>query len=209
AELSKELKLAVEKMVETIFIGMMATFFGIILALPISFLAARNLMSGSTITLSIYYVTRAVMNLVRSIEPLIWAIIAVIVVGLGPFAGILALTLHSMAALGKLYSESIESIDPGPIEAIQATGANWLQVVMFAVVPQIIPPFVSFTIYRWDINIRMSTIIGFVGGGGIGFLLAQWIRILDYKSAGIAVWFIAIIVAILDYVSAEIRARYI
>lgn len=208
-ELSAEFKLVIEKMVETIFIGMMATFFGIILALPISFLAARNLMSMSPITIAIYYLVRTFMNIIRSIEPLIWAIIAVIVVGLGPFAGILALTVHSMAALGKLYSESIESIDPGPIEAIQATGANWLQVVMYAVVPQVIPPFVSFTIYRWDINIRMSTIIGFVGGGGIGFLLAQWIRLLDYAAAGIAVWFIALTVAILDYVSAEIRARFV
>ena len=149
------------------------------------------------------------MNIIRSIEPLIWAIIAVIVVGLGPFAGILALTLHSLAALAKLYSEAIESINPGPIEAIQATGANWLQVIMYAVVPQIIPPFVSFTIYRWDINIRMSTVIGFVGGGGIGFLLQQWIRLLDYRSAGIAVWFIAITVAILDFTSAEIREKFI
>jgi phosphonate transport system permease protein len=201
--------LTIEKIVETIFIGMMATFFGIILALPISFLAARNLMSASPITIVIYYLARTLMNIIRSIEPLIWAIIAVIVVGLGPFAGILALTLHSIASLAKLYSESIESIDPGPIEAVQATGANWLQVVMYAVVPQIIPPFVSFTIYRWDINIRMSTIIGFVGGGGIGFLLSQWIRLLDYSAAGIAVWFIAITVAILDYVSAEIRAKFI
>lgn len=208
-EPSSELKLTIEKMVETIFIGMMATFFGIILALPISFLAARNLMSASAITVGIYYLVRTLLNIIRSIEPLIWAIIAVIVVGLGPFAGILALTLHSIASLAKLYSESIESIDPGPIEAVQATGANWLQVVMYAVVPQIIPPFVSFTIYRWDINIRMSTIIGFVGGGGIGFLLSQWIRLLDYSAAGIAVWFIAVTVAILDYVSAEIRARFI
>lgn len=181
---SKELKLSIEKMIETIFIGMMATFFGIILALPVSFLAAKNLMSQSPITLAIYYITRTLMNIIRSIEPLIWAIIAVIVVGLGPFAGILALTLHSLAALAKLYSEAIESIDPGPIEAIQATGANWIQVIMYAVVPQIIPPFVSFTIYRWDINIRMSTVIGFVGGGGIGFLLQQWIRLLNYKTAG-------------------------
>ena len=180
-----------------------------ILAIPVSFVAARNLMSASQFTMGIYYIARGVLNIVRSIEPLIWAIIFVIVVGLGPFAGILALTVHSIAALGKLYSESIESIDPGPIEAIHATGATWLQTVMFAVVPQVIPPFVSFTIYRWDINIRMSTIIGFVGGGGIGFLLAQWIRLLDYRSAGIAVWFIAITVAILDYVSAEIRARFV
>jgi phosphonate transport system permease protein len=121
----------------------------------------------------------------------------------------MALTIHSIAALGKLYSEAIESIDPGPIEAIQATGANWLQVVIFAVVPQIVPPFVSFTIYRWDINIRMSTIIGFVGGGGIGFLLSQWIRLLEYRAAGIAVWFIAITVAILDFVSAEVRQRFV
>ncbi len=209
AHFSTDFILVVEKMIETIFIGMMATFFGVIFALPVSFFAARNLMSASPITLVIYYLVRAVLNIVRSIEPLIWAIIAVIVVGLGPFAGILALVFHSVAALGKLYSEAIESIDPGPIEAIQATGANWVQVVIFAVIPQIIPPFVSFTIYRWDINIRMSTIIGFVGGGGIGFLLAQYIRLLDYRSAGMAVWFIAITVAILDYVSAEIRARFV
>ncbi len=207
-EASKELVLAIEKIIETIFIGMMATFFGILLALPFSFLAARNLMSGSWFTLAIYYAVRMVLNLVRSIEPLIWAIIFVIIVGLGPFAGILALTIHSIAALGKLYSESIESIDNGQIEAVQATGANWIQTVMFAVVPQIIPPFVSFTIYRWDINIRMSTIIGFVGGGGIGYLLSQWINKTDFEAAGIAVWFIAVTVAILDYISSNIRERF-
>ena len=208
-EFSDELIMAIEKMIETIFIGMMATFFGIILALPVSFLAARNLMSGNVFTMGIYYLVRGVLNIIRSIEPLIWAILAVIIVGLGPWAGILALTVHSIAALGKLYSEAIESIDSGPIEAIQATGANWFQIVMYAVVPQVIPPFVSFTIYRWDINIRMSTVIGLVGGGGIGFLLTQWVRNLDYRPAGIAVWFIAITVAILDYVSAEIRERFV
>jgi len=209
ARASEELLLSLEKMIETIFLGMMSTFFGIILSVPISFLAARNLMSASWLTLAIYYFIRGILNIIRSIEPLIWAVIAIIVVGLGPFAGILALTVHSIAALGKLYSEAIESIDSGPIEAIQATGANWMQTVMYAVVPQIIPPFVSFTIYRWDINVRMSTVIGLVGGGGIGFLLIQWIRLLDYKAAGIAVWFIAVTVAILDYVSAEIRARFV
>lgn len=205
---STELNLAIERMVETIFLGLMATLFGIILAVPVSFAAARNLMSTSRITMVIYYITRTVLNIVRSIEPLIWALIATVWVGLGPFAGIIALTLHSVAALGKLYSEAIEGIDPGPIEAIQATGANWIQTIMYAVVPQMIPPFISFTIYRWDINVRMSTIIGAVGGGGIGFLLIQWIRLLDYRAAGIAVWFIAITVAILDYVSSEIRNKF-
>ena len=206
---SKELLLAIEKMVETIFLGMMATLFGIVLAIPVSFLAAHNLMSGSPLTLAIYYGTRFLLNIIRSIEPIIWAIVATLWVGLGPFAGVIALTVHSIAALGKLYSEAIESIDPGPIEAVHATGANWIQTIVYAVVPQVIPPFVSFTIYRWDINVRMSTIIGAVGGGGIGFLLMQWIRLTDYRSAGIAVWFIAITVAILDFVSAKIRERYV
>jgi phosphonate transport system permease protein len=206
---SEPLLLTIERMVETIFMGMMATFFGIIFSIPISFLAARNIMAGSWITMLIYYLTRTVLNIIRAIEPLIWAIIAVVWVGLGPFAGIIALTIHSIAALGKLYSEAIEAIDPGPIEAVQATGASRLQTIMFAVVPQMIAPFVSFSIYRWDINVRMSTIIGLVGGGGVGFILIQYIRLLDYRAAGIAVWFIAITVAVLDYVSAEIRQRFV
>ncbi|MCP4542569.1 MAG: phosphonate ABC transporter, permease protein PhnE [Chloroflexi bacterium] len=208
-KVSRELPLIMEKMIETIFMGMMATLFGIVFAIPISFLAARNLMSVSPITMAIYYITRTCLNIVRSIEPLIWGIIAVAVVGLGPFAGIIALFVHSIAALGKLYSESIESIDPGPIEAIQATGATRLQTIMYAVVPQMIPPFVSFSIYRWDINVRMSTIIGMVGGGGIGLLLTQYMKLLQWRPAGICVWFIAITVAILDYVSSEIRQRFI
>jgi phosphonate transport system permease protein len=206
---SEPLLLCIGRMVETIFMGMMATIFGIILSIPVSFLAARNLMAGSPITMAIYYITRTILNIIRSIEPLIWALIAVVWVGLGPFAGIVALTVHSIAALGKLYSEAIENIDRGPIEAIQATGATRLQTIMFAVVPQMIVPFVSFSIYRWDINVRMSTVIGLVGGGGIGFLLVQYIRLLDYRAAGIAVWFIAVTVAVLDYVSAEIRQRFI
>ncbi|MFP4114156.1 MAG: phosphonate ABC transporter, permease protein PhnE [Spirochaetota bacterium] len=206
---SDPLRFTISRMIETIFMGMMATLFGIVLSIPISFLAARNIMQGSKVTMAIYYITRTLMNIVRSIEPLIWALIAVVWVGLGPFAGIVALTLHSIAALGKLYSEAIEGIDQGPIEAIRATGANGLQTIMYAIVPQMISPFVSFSIYRWDINVRMSTVIGLVGGGGIGFLLVQYIRLLDYRAAGIAVWFIAVTVAVLDYVSAEIRARLV
>jgi len=206
---SEPLLLTIERMVETIFMGMMATLFGIIFAIPVSFLAARNLMSGTWVTVGIYYAVRTIMNIIRAIEPLIWALIAVVWVGLGPFAGIIALTVHSVASLGKLYSEAIEGIDPGPIEAVEATGATRLQTIMFAVVPQMIAPFVSFSIYRWDINVRMSTVIGLVGGGGIGFLLVQYIRLLDYRAAGIAVWFIAVTVAVLDYVSAEIRARFV
>jgi phosphonate ABC transporter permease subunit PhnE len=155
----------------------------------------------------LYNTTRTILNTLRSIEPLIMGLVFVIWVGIGPFAGVLALTLHSIASLGKLYSEQIENIDGGPIEAIQSTGANRLQMIMYAVVPQIIPPYIAFTMYRWDINVRMSTIIGFVGGGGVGFLLQQQINLLRYRDAGVAVLAIAIVVSILDYASASIRER--
>jgi phosphonate ABC transporter permease subunit PhnE len=157
--------------------------------------------------LLIYYTSRTILNALRSIEPLIMGIIFVIWVGIGPFAGVLALTLHSIAALGKLYSEQVESIDPGPIEAITSTGATRLQTIVYGVVPQIVPPYIAFTLYRWDINVRMSTIIGFVGGGGIGFVLKQWIDTLRYRQAGVAVLAIAIVVSVLDYASAQARER--
>ena len=201
--------LVAEKMVETVFLALMATTLAIVFAIPVSFLAARNLMSGNPLSMGVYYLTRTIFNIIRSIEPLIMAIVFVVWVGLGPFAGVLALAVHSVAALAKLYSEAVESIDPGPIEAITATGANRLQTIVHAVIPQIIPPYVGFTVYRWDINVRMSTIIGFVGGGGIGYLLQQWIRLLMYEEAGVAVWAIAIVVWALDYASAIVREKIV
>jgi phosphonate ABC transporter permease subunit PhnE len=159
------------------------------------------------IGLVIYYVVRTILNGLRSIEPLIMGMVFVIWVSIGPFAGVLALALHSIAALGKLYSEQVESIDPGPVEAITATGATRLQMIRYGVVPQIVPPYIAFTLYRWDINVRMSTIIGFVGGGGIGFVLQQWINLLQYREAGVAVLAIAVVVAALDYASAKAREK--
>ena len=203
--LSKTFYMVLDRMAETVFLALMATTLAILVAIPVSFLAARNLMGGNPATMAVYYTVRTILNILRSIEPLIMAIIFVVWVGLGPFAGVLALAVHSIAALGKLYSEAVESIDPGPLEAVTATGANRWQMIAYAVVPQIVPPYLAFTIYRWDINVRMSTIIGFVGGGGIGFLLQQWIRLLMYREAGVAVWTIAIVVAIMDYVSSKVR----
>ena len=137
------------------------------------------------------------------------AIVFVIWVGIGPFAGSLALALHTLAALAKLYSEQVESILPGPLEAVTATGANRLQTIVYAVVPQIVSPYISFTMYRWDINVRMSTIIGFVGGGGIGFLLQQNINLLDYRAASVQMLAIAVVVALMDYVSSVVRERMV
>jgi len=157
----------------------------------------------------IYTITRTLLNATRSIEPLIYVIIFVVWVGIGPFAGALALGLHTTAALAKLYSEQVESILPGPLESVQATGANRLQMIVYAVVPQIVSPYISFTMYRWDINVRMSTIIGFAGGGGIGFLLQQNIRLLDYRAASTQMIAIAIVVATMDYTSSIIRQRFV
>jgi phosphonate ABC transporter permease subunit PhnE len=176
---------------------------GAILALRVE--PKRALPIGYTV----YLVTRTILNAIRSVEPLIMAIVAVIWVGIGPFAGVLALALHTIAALGKLYSEQVESISPGPLEAINATGANRLQMIVYAVVPQIIPPYISFTMYRWDINVRMSTIIGFAGGGGIGFLLQQNINLLNYRAAAAQMLAIAIVVASMDYLSSYLRERYV
>ena len=157
----------------------------------------------------LYFITRTILNGTRSVEPLVMAIVMVIWVGIGPFAGSLALALHTVAALAKLYSEQVESIQTGPLEAVTATGANRIQTIVYAVVPQIIPPYISFTMYRWDINVRMSTIIGFVGGGGIGFLLQQNINLLDYRAASVQMVAIAIVVATMDYVSSAIRERFV
>jgi len=157
----------------------------------------------------IYYITRTILNGLRSIEALVMAIVFVIAVGIGPFAGMMALGLHTIVSLAKLYSEQVESIMAGPLEAIEATGANRLQTIVYAVIPQIVPPYISYTMYRWDINVRMSTIIGFVGGGGIGFLLQQNINLLNYRAASAQMFAIAIVVASMDYVSSVLREKYV
>ncbi len=159
--------------------------------------------------LSIYYMARTLFNTLRSIEPLVMVIVFVVWVGIGPFAGSLALALHTTAALAKLYSEQVESIMSGPIEAVRATGATRLQTIVYGVVPQIVPPYISFTMYRWDINVRMSTIIGFAGGGGIGFLLQQNINLLQYQAAAAQMLAIAIVVASMDYLSSRLRERVV
>jgi phosphonate ABC transporter permease subunit PhnE len=157
----------------------------------------------------IYGITRTILNALRSVEALVMAIVFVIAVGIGPFAGMIALGLHTIVSLAKLYSEQVESIMPGPLEAITATGANRLQTIIYAVIPQIVPPYISYTMYRWDINVRMSTIIGFVGGGGIGFLLQQNINLLNYRAASTQMIAIAIVVASMDYISSVLREKYV
>ena len=180
-----------------------------LLAVPFSFLAAKNLTGKSKFSAWIFYLTRSVFNILRSIEALLYVAIFVFWVGIGPFAGMLALAVTSFALMGKLFSEAIENIDPGPIEAVTASGANKLQSIMYAIVPQIVPPFLSYLIYQWDINIRMATIIGFAGGGGIGLMLSTFFGSLQYHKAGTVIAAIVLIVAAMDFTSAKIREKFI
>jgi phosphonate ABC transporter permease subunit PhnE len=206
---SETLKLTSAAVLQSIFMALLGTALSIVLALPLSFFAARNLMKGSRFGWAAYSTTRLGFNVVRSFEVLVIAVVLVQIVGPGPFAGVLALAIHGIGAIGKLYSEAIESIDRGPLEAITATGASRLQVVIFGVVPQIIPQFVAFTMYRWDINVRMATVIGLVGGGGVGQLLTQYIGLTQWSRAATAIWLIAAVVMLMDYVSAVIREKLV
>jgi len=196
---------AVFAAVETIYMAFIATAVALPVAFILAFFAARNLMSGSRTTLAVYSTVRFFLNVSRSIEPLVWAIIFSVWVGIGPFAGMLALCLHSVSSLSKLYSEQIENVSNGPIEAMMATGAHPIQVIWFGVVPQIILPYLSFTIYRWDINVRMATVIGLVGGGGIGTMLMQYQGLAKWNEVGMLVIVIAFIVWVMDYMSSKIR----
>jgi phosphonate transport system permease protein len=195
------------KMIETIAQGLLATLFSTVLAVPLSLLAARNIMDRVPGGTAIYYFTRTVLNIVRAIDTLIWGLIVVLWVGLGSFAGVMALTIHSIAALAKLFSEEVEHIDPGPIEAVTATGANLLQVIRYAVIPQIVPPFLAYTLLRWDINMRSATVVGFVAGGGIGFFVVESLRKSAYQQYAAALWAVAIVIMLVDFISARWRER--
>ena len=192
-------------MIETIAMGLMATIFSTILAIPVSFLAAHNIMERVPGGAIIYYVMRTILNVVRAIDTIVWGLLVIVWVGLGSFAGVIALTIHSVAALGKLFSEEIEHIDPGPVEAITATGANLLQSIRFAVIPQVVPSFLAYSLLRWDINMRSATIIGFVAGGGIGFFVVETTRMGGYQQYATALWVVAIVIIVVDYISARWR----
>jgi len=195
---------AVVKVIETIFIALMATAIAVPIAFVLSFLSAKNIMTHPA-AFVFYGSLRTISNITRSVEPIIWAIIFSVWVGIGPFAGMLALLLHSIASLTKQYSEIVESVAEGPIDGIRATGASEIQTVWFAIVPQVILPFISFTIYRWDINVRMATIIGFAGGGGIGTLLNQYALSAMWPEVGCLIFVIAAVVWIMDITSAYVR----
>jgi phosphonate ABC transporter permease subunit PhnE len=192
---------------ETVEIGLLGTLISVLLSFPLAFLAAGNLTRGKPLLRPFYLLTRAVLNVLRAFPPYILAILFVVMVGPGPFPGVLALALHSVGSLGKLFAEAIEQAEPAPVEAVRATGAPETLVVWYGILPQVLPQMLAFSLYRWDMNIRMTVILGIVGAGGIGFLLEQYIRLFQYDKASTAFLIILVAVSLLDWASGWLREK--
>ncbi|MCS6815716.1 MAG: phosphonate ABC transporter, permease protein PhnE, partial [Cyanobacteria bacterium] len=166
-------------MLETVVMAVVATVMGVVVSVPIALGASRNLAP-----LPVYLACRGIIAFTRSVHEVIVAIVFVVMVGFGPLAGVLTLTFATIGFLAKLLAEAIETIDPSPVEAILATGASWLQVVSYGMVPQVMPRLIGLTVYRLDINLRESAVIGIVGAGGIGATLNTAVDRYDYRTAG-------------------------
>lgn len=188
----------------TVEIALLGTVAAAVLALPLGFLSARNVAPPA-----LFHPARAVLNLCRSVDTLVYALLFVAAVGLGPFPGVLAVVAYTTTSLAKLSSEAIEGIDRGPVDAITATGATRLQVLRFGVLPQVLPLFLSYALYRLETNIRAATVLGFVGAGGIGFYLQTYLRMIDYPAASTVLIVTAAMVMAVDWLSSRLRSRLI
>jgi phosphonate transport system permease protein len=186
---------------ETVQMALAGTFLALIAAFPLGFLAARN----TTPHPLVYSLVRGALNLVRTIPDLALGLLFVAAVGLGAFAGTLALAIHTATVLGKLLSESTENIDEGVIEAVRATGAWYPQILSFAVLPQILPDLISFTLYRLETNIRAASVLGLIGAGGIGYLMNTSFRTFQYQEAAAIVLVLIALVMLVDFLSSRLR----
>ncbi len=188
----------------TISMGIWGTLFAAVMGVPLSLMASANVCP-----VWIVQPTRRIMDAMRSVNELIFALIFVVAVGLGPFAGVLALIVHTAGNLGKLFSEAVEAIDPGPVEGIRATGASKYQEIIFGIFPQVLPLWTSFTLYRFEANVRSASVLGFVGAGGIGFTLFQSIRSFDNARACAVLIILITTTSLIDAVSAQIRKKLV
>ncbi|MEN1760394.1 phosphonate ABC transporter, permease protein PhnE [Anoxynatronum sibiricum] len=193
----------VKPTIETVQMSIVGTLIAILLSIPLGICAAQNI-SPSPI---LYHGSRLILNSLRTVPDVIFAVIFVSAVGLGPFPGTLAIGVSSSGMLGKFLGDSIENIDPGSLEALRATGANKIQAISYAVIPQILPEFISLALFRWEMNFRSSTILGIVGAGGIGFELMTSMRLFRYQEMTMTLILILAVVAVVDSVSANIRSR--
>jgi phosphonate transport system permease protein len=190
--------------VTTVEIALLGTAVAAVLALPLGFVSARNVAAAP-----IFHAARATLSFFRSVDTLVYALVFVAAVGLGPFPGVLAVIAYTTTSLAKLYSEAIEGIERGPVDAVTATGATRLQILRFGVLPQVLPLFLSYVLYRLETNIRAATVLGFVGAGGIGFYLQTYLRLIDYPAASTVLLVTVAMVVVVDFVSSRLRKRLV
>lgn len=192
-------------LLETILIGFLATVFGVIGGLLLSFPASRNLAPKPWIL----WVTRRLLEISRTVPELVFALIFVFCFGVGPMAGVLAIAVHSMGALGKLYSEANENVDMRPLEGVKSAGGTWADQMRWGVLPQVIPNVISYTLLRFEINVRSSSIIGYVGAGGLGQELRTAISLQEYTNLSALFLIIFVTVMLIDWLSEKLRHRII
>ena len=208
--------------VETFAISLVGSLLSVCLALPLSLLAVRTLLysgilyegqrlspAGQVIRISIYALGKGMLNLLRTIPEIVWALMFVFMVGLGPFAGVLALGIHTGGVLGKLFAEVLEDVDPGPLEALQATGASRFRILAYGVFPQALPQFVSYALYRWEVNIRAAAVMGFVGAGGLGQRIYVAISLFHEHQLLTLILATYLIVTLVDAFSGYLRTRLV
>ncbi len=190
-------------MLETVQIAIAGTVIGSVLAVPVALLCAVNVMPKKIVSIPV----RIVLNLVRTIPDLLFAAVFVAVFGIGAFAGMLALVFFSFGLVAKLTYEAIEAIDPGPLEAMTASGANKIQLIVFGVIPQALPYFFSYVLYTFEVNVRAASVLGFVGAGGIGLHLDQQLNSFRYDRASTIILLTLVIVLVIDYASTYLRRK--
>ncbi|MEA5581486.1 phosphonate ABC transporter, permease protein PhnE [Nodularia harveyana UHCC-0300] len=193
-------KYYLSEIIITISMGIWGTVMAAIAAVPLSILASNNMSP-----IWVVQPTRRLLDAMRAINEIVFALIFVVAVGLGPFAGVLALFVHTTGTLGKLFSEAVESIEPGPVEGIRATGANQIQEVIYGVIPQVMPLWTSFTLYRFESNVRSASVLGIVGAGGIGVSLYQSFGAFEYQKVCVILIILVVATGIIDLLSARVR----
>jgi phosphonate transport system permease protein len=193
-----------EEMLVTLHIALWGTLLAIVCAIPLGLLSAENIAPWW-----ILQPVRRVMDALRSINEMVFAMIFVAAVGLGPFPGVLALFVHTTGVLAKLFAEAVETIDPGPVEGVRATGASALQEIIFGVIPQVMPLWISYSLYRFESNVRSATVVGMVGAGGIGVILWESIRGFQFPETCAVMLIIIVTVSALDLASQAVRKRFI
>ncbi|WP_454691832.1 phosphonate ABC transporter, permease protein PhnE [Achromobacter aloeverae] len=196
----RDWRMYLDEMLVTIQIAIWGTFLAIVMAVPFSLLCSSNI-----VPVWVYQPVRRLMDACRAINEMVFAMLFIVAVGLGPFAGVLALWVHTLGVLAKLFSEAVEAIDPRPVEGVRATGANAIEEIVFGVIPQVLPLWISFSLYRFESNVRSASVVGIVGAGGIGMVLWDIIRSFQYAQTCAVMIIIIVFVVAIDMLSARVR----